>query len=62
MDLLNNRLYQLFVLELMNLNIGYEMSKSRISNMVDIIQTIDYIQNGDPSKKEIQKLINIYEK
>lgn len=62
MDLLNNRLYQLFVLELMNLNIGYEMSKSRISNMVDIIQAIDYIQNGDPSKKEIQKLINIYEK
>lgn len=60
MDLLNNRLYQLFVLELMNLNIGYEMSKSRISNMVDIIQAIDYIQNGDPSKKEIQKLINIY--
>lgn len=62
MDLLNNRLYQLFVLELMNLNIGYEMSKSRISNMVDIVQAIDYIQNGDPSKKEIQKLINIYEK
>lgn len=62
MDLLNNRLYQLFVLELMNLNIGYEMSKSRVSNMVDIIQAIDYIQNGDPSKKEIQKLINIYEK
>lgn len=62
MDLLNNRLYQLFVLELMNLNIGYEMSKSRISNMVDIIQAIDYIQNGDASKKEIQKLINIYEK
>ena len=61
MDLLNNRLYQLFVLELMNLNIGYEMSKSRISNMVDIIQAIDYIQNGDPSKKE-QFLINIYEK
>ena len=46
----------------MNLNIGYEMSKSRISNMVDIIQAIDYIQNGDPSKKEIQKLINIHEK
>lgn len=62
MDILNNRLYQLFVLELMNLNIGYEMSKSRISNMVDIIQAIDYIQNGDPSKREIQKLINIYEK
>lgn len=59
MDLLNSKLYQLFVQELMNLNIGYELNKLRISRMIDIIQAIDYIQYGDPSKREIKQIINI---
>ena len=60
MDLLNTKLYQLFVAQLMEQNIGYDYNKVRIQQMIDIIEMIDYIQNGHPSKREIQKIINIY--
>lgn len=60
MDLLNIKLYQLFVVQLMEHNIGYNYNRARLQQMIDIVQMIDYIQNGNPSKKEIQKIINIY--
>ncbi len=60
MDLLNIKLYQLFVVQLMEQNIGYNYNRARLQQMIDIVQMIDYIQNGNPSKKEIQKIINIY--
>ena len=60
MDLLNIKLYQLFVVQLMEQNIGYNYNKARLQQMIDIVQMIDYIQNGNPSKKDIQKIINIY--
>lgn len=59
-DLLNIKLYQLFVAELMEQNIGYSYNRTRLQQIMDIVQMIDYIQNGNPSKKEIQKIINIY--
>lgn len=59
-DLLNIKLYHLFVTELVEQNIGYDCNTNRLQQMMDIIQMIDYIQNGNPSKKEIQKIINIY--
>lgn len=59
-DLLNIKLYQLFVVQLMEQNIGYNYNRARLQQMIDIVQMIDYIQNGNPSKKEIQKIINIY--
>lgn len=59
-DLLNTKLYQLFVAQLMEQNIGYDYNRTRLQQMIDIIQMIDYIQNGNPSKREIQKIINIY--
>ncbi len=60
MDLLNIKLYKLFAVQLMELNIGYEPNIERLQEMMDIVQMIDYIQNGNPSKQEIQKIINIY--
>jgi hypothetical protein len=59
-DLLNIKLYQLFVVQLMEQNIGYNYNRASLQQMIDIVQMIDYIQNGNPSKKEIQKIINIY--
>lgn len=59
-DLLNTKLYQLFVVQLMEQNIGYDYNRARLQQMIDIVQMIDYIQNGNPSKREIQKIINIY--
>lgn len=59
-DLLNIKLYQLFVVQLMEQNIGYDYDRARLQQMIDIVQMIDYIQNGNPSKREIQKIINIY--
>jgi hypothetical protein len=59
-DILNIKLYQLFVVQLMEQNIGYNYNRVRLQQMIDIVQMIDYIQNGNPSKKEIQKIINIY--
>jgi hypothetical protein len=44
----------------MEQNIGYNYNRARLQQMIDIVQMIDYIQNGNPSKKEIQKIINIY--
>ena len=59
-DLLNIKLYNLFVKNLTNLNIGYEIDRADLQQMIDIIQAIDYIQTGHPSKKEVRKIINIY--
>ena len=60
MDLLNNKLYKLFLAYLLGLNIGYDHDNIQLQKMVDIVQVIDYIQHGDPTRAEIQKLINIY--
>lgn len=57
---LNIKLYNLYYNELMNLNIGYQFDYNAIRLMMDIINTIDYINHGNPSRKEIEKIINYY--
>lgn len=42
------------------MNIGYSYDYSQLQKMMDIINAIDYIQNGNPNKREIQKIINLY--
>lgn len=54
------KLYQLFSEELMNMNIGYEFNSKKLQEIVDLVQAIDYIQNGNPTKKEIIKIISYY--
>lgn len=57
---LNIKLYNLYYNELTNLNIGYQFDYNAIRLMMDIINAIDYINHGNPSRKEIEKIINYY--
>jgi hypothetical protein len=58
---LNIKLYKLFYKELLNLNIGYQYDRLILKQMMDIINAINYINSSNPSKKEIEKIINYYE-
>lgn len=60
MEKLYIKLYKLFSEELLNINIGYDHNLNKLQEMVDLVQAIDYIQNGNPTKKEIIKIINYY--
>lgn len=60
MEKLYIKLYELFSSELLNMNIGYDYNLDKLQSMVDLVQAIDYIQNGNPTKKEIIKIINYY--
>lgn len=62
MEILYNRLYRLFITELINLNIGHDFNKSKLFEMNELINSIDFIENGDPSSGEIIKIIQYYEK
>lgn len=55
-----NKLYNLFMQELLEHNIGYNFNIKRLNYMMDLIQVIDYLQNNKLSKREIQKIINLY--
>lgn len=60
-EILYNKLYQLFVGELVNLNIGYDFNKHNLFTMNELINAIDYIENGNPTNSEIIKIIQYYE-
>lgn len=61
MEVLYNKLYKLFVKELINLNIGHEINKKSLYVMNELIQAIDYIENGNPTNNKIIKIIQYYE-
>lgn len=61
MDELYAILYKTYIRELHRLNIGYTLNKQNIQYMFDLINTIDYIENGDPTVTEIYKIIAYYE-
>ena len=42
------------------MNIGYDYDLDKLQEMLDLVQAIDYIQNGNPNKKEIIKILNYY--
>ena len=42
------------------MNIGYDHNLDTLRKMVDLVHAIDYIQNGNPTKKEIIKIISYY--
>lgn len=60
-----NELYAIlcktYIRELHKLNIGYTIDKTMIRYMFDLINTIDYIENGSPLLTEINKIIAYYE-
>lgn len=61
MEILYNTLYRLFSNELLNLNIGYEFNARTLSAMSELVNAIDYIENGNPSSDEIIKIMQYYE-
>ena len=61
MEILYNTLYRLFSNELLNLNIGYEFNTKTLFTMNELVNAIDYIENGSPSNDEIIKIIQYYE-
>lgn len=61
MEILYNTLYGLFSNELLNLNIGYEFNARTLSAMNELVNAIDYIENGNPSSDEIIKIMQYYE-
>jgi hypothetical protein len=60
-EILYNTLYKLFSNELLNLNIGYEFNARTLSAMNELVNAIDYIENGNPSSDEIIKIMQYYE-
>lgn len=60
MEILYNTLYKLFSNELLNLNIGYEFNARTLSAMNELVNAIDYIENGNPSSDEIIKIMQYY--
>lgn len=54
-------LYKTYIKELHKLNVGYTFDEIMIQYMFDLINTIDYIENGNPLITEIYKIIAQYE-
>ena len=61
MEILYNTLYRLFSNELLILNIGYEFNTKTLFTMNELVNAIDYIENGNPSSDEIIKIMQYYE-
>lgn len=59
-EILNNLLYKLFALELLNMNIGYDLNISNVHKMMDIVNAIDYIKRSKPEDSEIIKIVEYY--
>ena len=59
MDKLYKELYMLYSNELMNLNIGYSYNQSNLNKMMDIVSSINYIQQC-PFTEDDLKYIKVY--
>ena len=61
MDRLYRILIKLYLKELMQLNIGYQVDAQALADMYDLANAIDFIQNGGPTNSEILKIIAYYD-
>lgn len=61
MDKLYKKLYDIYIKELLNLNIGYEFNKCNITSMMNLINAIYYINSNDLTELEKHNLIHYYE-
>lgn len=55
-----NILYELYLDELYNLNIGRMFNYKKLNYMWELIQIIDFLENGDPTDREIKYLLDYY--
>lgn len=60
-EILINKLLNLYNLELNDLQIGYNYNKERLDNIKDLIHIINYIQTVHSSRKELLKIVRYYE-
>jgi hypothetical protein len=61
-DILYRKLYEVFKKELIKLNIGYEFDRSTLSYMNDLVNAIDFLNNGNPTNTEAITIIRRYER
>lgn len=59
MDKLYKELYMLYSNELMNLNIGYSYNQSNLNKMMDIVSSINYMQQYSFTEDDL-KYISVY--
>lgn len=61
MDQIKLLLYTMFASELLKLNIGYELNNDVLSQMMDLINLIDYVEGCNSSTEEIISILEMYE-
>lgn len=54
-------LYNSYKEELNNLNLGYNFNAKNIDKMFELIQTIYFLELGEPTDEELLKLLKHYE-
>lgn len=60
MERIYNTLYELLLEQLNEMSVGYDYNLTRLQRMTDIVNAIDFLENGSPTKLEIQQIINLY--
>ena len=61
MEELFEKLYNLYLILLDELSIGYPLSKENLSEVWEMIQLIDFVMNGNPSESELLWIADRYE-
>lgn len=61
MEDLFNKLYNLYVHELLNLNLGYSFNEQSLNKMSDLINVIEFIRQSNPTSEDIIKILEYYE-
>lgn len=54
-------LYSSYKEELNSLNLGYNFDSKNIDKMLDLIQTIYFLELGEPTDEDLLKLLKHYE-
>lgn len=54
-------LLKLYLTEVNELSMGYDFDKKKLCAINDLIQTIDYLENGNPSSTEFFKIVQYYD-
>lgn len=62
METLYKHLYNIFKEELLRLNIGYSFNQETLLYINDLINAINYLEEGDPSAENALAIIQRYER
>lgn len=61
MEEIKDILYSSYKEELNNLSLGYSFNSKNLNKMLELIQTIFYLELGEPSGEDLIKLLKHYE-